>query len=272
MSASAWPGHHGWLTQVSCHSAVMQAVINLSLRRHQSGAVAGESKRPNGYSRSNTLEKSSSGTNVAEVQRRVSGQPGSQHQVLVSHLSILIILVSHWSIFNHQLFLHQSSASLERAESREPGGLVRTESLVSDTLSFYSFDGEASSRPSEVSSPKSPRSSLAPESSRDTMSNRTETPTLAYQSQDTDDFSAEPKSSLSRSVSSTSFMSATSEQEDFGLVNLHMQVNKPITESPLLMSSYISHLSQLRCSTAYSSVQYRCTEPVLQVQELGEQD
>lgn len=43
-------------------------------------------------------------------------------------------------------------------------------------------------------------------------------------------------------------MSAMSEHDDFGLVNLHMQVNKPITDSPLLMSSYISHLSQYRCS------------------------
>lgn len=159
--------------------------------------------------------ESSSGSNVdmAEMHRKVSQQPE----------------------------MHQSSASLAEAKSGEPG-LMRTESLVSETLSFYSMDGE-------VSSPKSPRSSIGQESARDkdTISNRTETPTLAYQSPDNGDFSTEPKSSLSRSVSSTSFMSATSEQEDFGLVNLHMQVNKPITESPLLMSSYISHLSQLRC-------------------------
>ena len=39
--------------------------------------------------------------------------------------------------------------------------------------------------------------------------------------------------------SENSFMSAMSEHEDqFGLVNLHMQVNKPITDSPLLMTSY----------------------------------
>ncbi|CAB4060691.1 unnamed protein product [Lepeophtheirus salmonis] len=38
------------------------------------------------------------------------------------------------------------------------------------------------------------------------------------------------------------------DEEDFGLVNLNMQLNKPITESPLLMTSYISHLTQLRCS------------------------
>ena len=53
---------------------------------------------------------------------------------------------------------------------------------------------------------------------------------------------------LSRTLSENSFMSAMSEHDDFGLVNLHMQVNKPITDSPLLMSSYISHLSQYRCS------------------------
>ena len=102
----------------------------------------------------------------------------------------------------------------------KPGtpGLGRPESLGSETLCFYSMDGEASSRSSEASSPKSPRNSIAQESARDrdTMSNRPETPTLAYQSPDTGDFSA-------RFVSSTSFMSATSEQEDFSLVNLHMQ-------------------------------------------------
>lgn len=55
-------------------------------------------------------------------------------------------------------------------------------------------------------------------------------------------------SSDSHSVSSTSFISAVSSQEDVTLVNLHMQVNKPIVDSPLLMSSYVSHLTQIRCS------------------------
>lgn len=52
-------------------------------------------------------------------------------------------------------------------------------------------------------------------------------------------------SSDTHSVSSTSFISAVSSQEDLALVNLHMQVNKPIIESPLLMSSYVNHLSQV---------------------------
>lgn len=52
-------------------------------------------------------------------------------------------------------------------------------------------------------------------------------------------------SSDSHSVSSTSFISAVSSQEDVTLVNLHMQVNKPIVDSPLLMSSYVSHLTQV---------------------------
>nr|XP_033335326.1 transmembrane protein KIAA1109 homolog isoform X11 [Megalopta genalis] len=55
-------------------------------------------------------------------------------------------------------------------------------------------------------------------------------------------------SSDSHSVSSTSFISAVSSQEDVTLVNLHMQVNKPIVDSPLLMSSYVSHLTQVRCA------------------------
>ena len=47
------------------------------------------------------------------------------------------------------------------------------------------------------------------------------------------------------SISSTSFISAMSSQEDNGLVNLHMQINRPIVEAPLLMSSYVNHLSQV---------------------------
>jgi hypothetical protein len=39
-----------------------------------------------------------------------------------------------------------------------------------------------------------------------------------------------------------------SSQEDITLVNLHMQINRPIVDSPLLMASYVTHLAQLRCS------------------------
>uniref|UniRef100_A0A0A9WZW5 Fragile site-associated protein C-terminal domain-containing protein n=1 Tax=Lygus hesperus TaxID=30085 RepID=A0A0A9WZW5_LYGHE len=61
-------------------------------------------------------------------------------------------------------------------------------------------------------------------------------------------------SSDTHSISSTSFLSAVSSQEDLTLVNLHMQVNKPIVDSPLLMSSYVNHLSQVTClNWAYSS-------------------
>ncbi|CAB0018125.1 unnamed protein product [Nesidiocoris tenuis] len=61
-------------------------------------------------------------------------------------------------------------------------------------------------------------------------------------------------SSDTHSISSTSFISAVSSQEDLTLVNLHMQVNKPIVDSPLLMSSYVNHLSQVTClNWAYSS-------------------
>lgn len=55
-------------------------------------------------------------------------------------------------------------------------------------------------------------------------------------------------SSGSSSLSSNSFISAMSSQEDITLVNLHMQVNKPIIDSPLLMASYVSHLAQVKCS------------------------
>lgn len=50
----------------------------------------------------------------------------------------------------------------------------------------------------------------------------------------------------SGSYSSTSYVSAVGSQEDFTLVDLHMQVNRLIIDSPMLMSSYVSHLSQVR--------------------------
>ncbi|XP_031358006.1 transmembrane protein KIAA1109 isoform X3 [Photinus pyralis] len=51
----------------------------------------------------------------------------------------------------------------------------------------------------------------------------------------------------SDSYSSTSYASAVASQEDLTLIDLHMQVNRQIIDSPMLMSSYISHLSQVRC-------------------------
>ncbi|XP_049857041.1 transmembrane protein KIAA1109 homolog isoform X4 [Schistocerca gregaria] len=82
-----------------------------------------------------------------------------------------------------------------------------------------------------------------------------------------------PDSSDSHSVSSTSFISAVSSQEDLTLVNLHMQVNKPIVDSPLLMSSYISHLSQVSCRNwSHASLPSGCdafTVPLFQRTEDG---
>lgn len=57
----------------------------------------------------------------------------------------------------------------------------------------------------------------------------------------------------SDSVSNESFASAVGSQEDFTLVDLHMQVNRMILDSPMLMSSYITHLTQLRCHNWYDS-------------------
>lgn len=56
-----------------------------------------------------------------------------------------------------------------------------------------------------------------------------------------------PDPSDSNSISSTSFLSAVSSQEDIALVDLHNQMDKPIIESPLLMSCYMAHMTQLQC-------------------------
>lgn len=52
----------------------------------------------------------------------------------------------------------------------------------------------------------------------------------------------------SDTYSNTSYVSAMGSQEDFTLVDLHMQVNRLIVDSPMLMSSYVTHLSQVRCN------------------------
>ncbi|KAG1701700.1 hypothetical protein GQR58_004725 [Nymphon striatum] len=56
-----------------------------------------------------------------------------------------------------------------------------------------------------------------------------------------------PGDSDSSSVSSSSFLSAVSSQEDVAMVDLHTQMNKSITESPILLACYSNHLSQSSC-------------------------
>lgn len=68
-----------------------------------------------------------------------------------------------------------------------------------------------------------------------------------------------PKASLSSTSSSStlSFMSAISSPDeitsnmlldDLSLVDLHGQMNQPITKSPILMSCYLNHLTHMHCS------------------------
>ncbi len=87
--------------------------------------------------------------------------------------------------------------------------------------------------------------------------------TLQEEDFDQDEEEGTGTPTLSRPPSSASFISAVSEQEDLDLVDLHMQVSRPITDSPLLMSSYISHLTQLRCSYWKETVPVLSHEPHL---------
>ncbi|CAH1110220.1 unnamed protein product [Psylliodes chrysocephalus] len=58
----------------------------------------------------------------------------------------------------------------------------------------------------------------------------------------------DPLVDSSDSYSNNSYASAVGSQEDFTLVDLHMQVNRLIVDSPMLMSSYVTHLTQVRCN------------------------
>ncbi|KAK4878280.1 hypothetical protein RN001_010786 [Aquatica leii] len=77
----------------------------------------------------------------------------------------------------------------------------------------------------------------------------------------------------SDSYSSTSYASAVGSQEDLTLIDLHMQVNRQIIDSPMLMSSYVSHLSQLRClNWSYSNIPNTCdafSVPLFQKNDSG---
>ncbi|XP_075153250.1 transmembrane protein KIAA1109 homolog tweek isoform X3 [Haematobia irritans] len=79
----------------------------------------------------------------------------------------------------------------------------------------------------------------APETNNKSLSKRPQSTTELVDSR--------ASSSGTPSLSSNSFISAMSSQEDVALVNLHQQVNRPIIDSPLLMASYLNHLSQVKC-------------------------
>lgn len=55
----------------------------------------------------------------------------------------------------------------------------------------------------------------------------------------------------SNSLSSTSFISALSSQDDITLLNMQSKSNKPISESYLLMASYVSQLPHYKCLNWY---------------------
>lgn len=79
-------------------------------------------------------------------------------------------------------------------------------------------------------------------SSRRTKTSQSQMTSQSYHTaRGTSSFSRDLKSD---SESTSSFISALSSQEELALVDLHNQMEKPILESPLLMSSYNGHLTQ----------------------------
>jgi hypothetical protein len=168
-----------------------------------------------------------------------------------------------------------TSAQYETASS---SGEVRASSPLSSSSKYMSaasngavspissasrYASAASSHPTssfQVSSPGTSQYETASQGSRTYSSMSFDSHTLQPDSPaNLDALLEEDRTTISdhRRASSGSFISAVSEHddvegfiddEDIGLVNLHTAVNKPITDSPLLMSSYISHLTQLRCA------------------------
>ena len=118
--------------------------------------------------------------------------------------------------------LESSKSSPEKVQSFEDSKytLARADSLMSDVLSFYSFSGSKKSL------------------------DKLDDDSTTVKDQDVEDEDEDNDDGVS--TTNNSYISAMEEAEDYSLVNLHMQVDKAITESPLLMSSYLSHLTQLR--------------------------
>ncbi|KAI5636032.1 hypothetical protein NE865_11233 [Phthorimaea operculella] len=154
---------------------------------------------------------------------------------------------------------HYSLDSQPPGDGGVPPEVRRTMSITSENQSEAFFSADEDMFPSRSSSLKhsfGSRHSNTRERSfgmNETSSERAWTAPVQKKAEQPDSISnlsaggVQPDSE-SGSVSSTSFISAISSQEDMTLVNLHMQTNKPIVDSPLLMASYMHNLQQYRCT------------------------
>lgn len=157
-------------------------------------------------------------------------------------------------------------------ESRQPSPLPeRKQSTVSSKASksesqselYYSaedYDDEerdSSSSEEMVSFPSSPPETLV--SDNNAIPKVTSIPRPPRRSPSTSTISSSASSRGSSSTLSTSstssrtsdisFNSAVSTADDFSLVDLHLQSARPVVDSPLLLTSYITHLSEAECPT-----------------------
>ena len=93
----------------------------------------------------------------------------------------------------------QKAASLVEVKQEVGSTLVRTESLVSEALSFYSLDGAVTgSRTTLSSCPQSPGTSTAMDTAMDTS---IDTPTLAYATPEPEELSSSVPGSRWTSIS-----------------------------------------------------------------------
>ncbi|KAG5893448.1 hypothetical protein JTB14_012167 [Gonioctena quinquepunctata] len=74
------------------------------------------------------------------------------------------------------------------------------------------------------------------------------TPIMIPSTQTNDNIIKDAVEESSDSYSNNSYASAIGSQEDLTMVDLHMQVNRLIVDSPMLMSSYVTHLTQVKCT------------------------
>lgn len=176
--------------------------------------------------------------------------PISAKESIGYHKKMVNISESHYSLNSH-LTDDQDSREVQRTVSMNSGNQSEVFFSAEDEISTSRSSSLRMSR----SNKRSSSSHYKTASSGEYNSNKKcSTPSLAdpYTLPRTIgslplDVTIPNDSDDSHSFSSTSFISALSSQEDMTLINLHAQANKPICDSPILMASYICHLSHSKC-------------------------
>ena len=151
-----------------------------------------------------------------------------------------------------------ATASLSSFTGSERFYSATEDMLMSDSTLHSATSGEETLKRSRFACDVGSYSSPSPSVNRSRLANKSQG-SLDYTNNTSflQDTVVHRKESSTDTESVTSFMSCLSSQIDDGssdcqgqanIIDLHGQSNQPITKSPLLMSCYMNHMTQLHCS------------------------